>query len=101
MRPDCRISPTDDNLKRKLSDGATIVHIQFKDTDTNEYYSSIKAVYQHHYAADIGLQHRSLVNALHDTNVYENKRVIVRRGKINSSTSKRTEKRESINNSTP
>lgn len=66
---------------------STIVHIQFKDTGVHEYYSSIKAVYHHHDAADIGLQYRSLVNALHDTNVYENKRVIVRRGKMNSSTS--------------
>ncbi len=62
-----------------------IVHIQFKDTDTHEYYSSIKAVYQHHDAADIGLQYRSLVNALHDSGVYQNKCVIVRIGQINSS----------------
>lgn len=74
---------------------STVVHIQFKDTDTHEYYSSIKAVYQRHEAAEIGLQYRSLVNALHDTNVYENKRVIIRRGKINSSTTKQSSCNES------
>lgn len=67
---------------------STIIHVHFKDTDTHEYYSSIMGVYQYHDAADIGLKYRSLVNALHDTNVYKNKRVIVRRDKIRTSTSK-------------
>lgn len=67
---------------------STIVHIHFKDTGIDDYFSSIKAVYKYHDTADIGLQYRSLVNALHDTNVYENKRVIIKRGKIKSSTSK-------------
>lgn len=48
-----------------------IVHIYFKNTDEHEYYSSIVAAYQQHDAADLGLQYRSLVNALHDTNVYQ------------------------------
>ena len=42
-----------------------IVHIYFKNTDEHEYYSSIVAAYQQHDAADLGLQYRSLVNALH------------------------------------
>lgn len=65
-----------------------VVHIHFNDTGIDDYFSSIKAVFQHYTHADIGLQYRSLVNALHDTGVYNNKRVTVKVGKIKSSTSK-------------
>jgi hypothetical protein len=61
-----------------------IVHIHFKSTNADDYFSSIKAVYQYHDANEIGLQYRSLVNALHNTGVYENKRVIVRIGNVKS-----------------
>lgn len=65
-----------------------IVHIHFNDTGFDDYFSSIKAVFKYYTTADIGLQYRSLVNALHDTGVYTNKRVTVKVGKIKSSTSK-------------
>nr|DAL02885.1 MAG TPA: hypothetical protein [Caudoviricetes sp.] len=65
-----------------------IVHVHFKESNMDDYFSSIKAIYQNYADADLGLQYRSLVNALHDSGVYENKRIIVRIGKIKSATSK-------------
>ena len=72
-----------------------IVHIYFKNTDEHEYYSSIVAAYQQHDAADLGLQYRSLVNALHDNAKYENKRIVARVGRIKSSPSKQSSCNES------
>lgn len=61
-----------------------IVHIEFAGTHRHEYFSSIKAAYQKHNRDDMGISYRALVNALHGTGVYENKRIIVRIGKIES-----------------
>ena len=61
-----------------------IVHLHIKEPPSDDYFSSIIAMYQYYGAADIGLQYRSLVNALHDNGVYENKRIIVRVGTIKS-----------------
>lgn len=63
-----------------------IVHLHIKEPAVDDYFSSIRAIYEHHNADELGLQYRSLVNALHDSGVYENKRIIVRIGTLKSST---------------
>lgn len=62
-----------------------IVHLHIKEPPSDDYYSSIVAMYQHHTADEFGIKYRSLVNVLHDAGVYENRRIIVRIGTIKSS----------------
>lgn len=71
--------------KKKLT---KIVYLHIKEPSSDEYYSSIVALYQNHTADELGLQYRSLVNALHDSGVYENKRIIVRVGTLKSAKQK-------------
>jgi hypothetical protein len=61
-----------------------IVHVHFKATNTDDYFSSIKAAFQYYDKTDLGLQYRSLVNALHDDGYYENKLIVVRIGYVKS-----------------
>ncbi|MCM1439009.1 MAG: hypothetical protein NC131_07330 [Roseburia sp.] len=61
-----------------------VIHVHFKESDTDEYYTSIAALYQYHDRDDLGIVYRTLVNALHASGFYENKNIIVKTGVIKS-----------------
>lgn len=62
----------------------TIIHLHIKQdvTNTDYYYGSIAAIYEQWNRDVMGINYDSLCNALRKNDVYENKNVIVRCGKL-------------------
>ena len=64
-----------------------VVHLIIKgdtrDKDIHSYYGSVACIYNHYDAEDIGITYGSLRNyGLSENKPYENKKVIIRQGKL-------------------
>lgn len=46
------------------------------------YYGSLKAIYEEHSSEAIGIKYSSLLNAVRGKEIYENKKVVIRIGKL-------------------
>lgn len=65
-----------------------IVHLHIKEPAVDDYFSSIKAIYEHHDVGELGLKYKSLLSAMYQKTYFENKKIIVRIGTLKSSTRK-------------
>lgn len=67
-----------------------VIHLHFKDDEASIihdwYFGSLKAIYDSRTVEEIGISYKSLTNALRGKNVYENKKVIIRIGKLERKT---------------
>lgn len=64
-----------------------VIHLHLKgkpdaSTDSDWYYGSLKAIYDQFDEGIIGIRYKSLTNAIRGKTEYENKKVIIRVGKI-------------------
>lgn len=63
-----------------------VIHLHFKDDGVSItkdwYFGSLKAIYNSRTVEDIGISYKSLTNAIRGKDVYENKKVIIRIGKL-------------------
>lgn len=63
-----------------------VIHLHFKDDWASIihdwYFGSLKAIYDSRTVEEIGISYKSLTNALRGKEVYENKKVIIRIGKL-------------------
>lgn len=64
-----------------------VIHLTVKgdtrDEDIHSYYGSVACIYDYYDAEDIGITYGSLRNyGLSDSHPYENKKVIIRQGKL-------------------
>lgn len=63
-----------------------VIHLHFKDDVASIihdwYFGSLKAIYDSRTVEEIGISYKSLTNALRGKEVYENKKVIIRIGKL-------------------
>lgn len=67
----------------------TVIHVQFLATNEHHYFGSIANVYEFFSSEQIGISYPSLRNyGLSQEHPYENKRVIIRKGKLLSKLSK-------------
>lgn len=65
-----------------------IVHLHIKEPPVDDYFSSLKAIYEHYDAAQLGLKYTSLLNAMYGKTYFENKKIVIRIGVLKSSTRK-------------
>lgn len=70
---------------KAISMETKVVHLHLK-TDISSikdwYFGSLKAIYDRFDEDDIGIKYKSLTNAIRSKSEYENKKVIIRIGKI-------------------
>lgn len=63
-----------------------VIHLHFKDDGASIihdwYFGSLKAIYDFRTVEEIGISYKSLTNALRGKEVYENKKVNIRIGKL-------------------
>ena len=63
-----------------------VIHLHFKDDGVSIikdwYFGSLKAIYNSRTVDDIGISYKSLTNAIRGKDIYENKKVIIRIGKL-------------------
>lgn len=63
-----------------------VIHLHFKDDGASIihdwHFGSLKAIYDSRTVEEIGISYKSLTNALRGKEVYENKKVIIRIGKL-------------------
>ena len=63
-----------------------VIHLHFKDDGMSIikdwYFGSLIAIYNSRTVEDIGISYKSLTNAIRGKDIYENKKVIIRIGKL-------------------
>lgn len=63
-----------------------VIHLHFKDDGANIikdwYFGSLKAIYNSRTIEEIGISYKALTNAIRGKEIYENKKVIIRIGKL-------------------
>lgn len=61
----------------------TVIHLTIKDKDVHSYYGSVSCIYEHYTEDEIGIKYNSLRNfGISEDKPYENKNVIIRKGKL-------------------
>lgn len=60
-----------------------VIHLTIKERDEHSYYGSVSCIYEHYTEDEIGIKYSSLRNfGLAEDKPYENKNVIIRKGKL-------------------
>ena len=60
-----------------------VVHLTIKDGDVHSYYGSVACIFDHYSEEEIGITYGSLRNyGISDEKPYENSKVIIRQGKL-------------------
>lgn len=68
-----------------MSRELNIIHLYVKESNTHHYFGSLKAMYQYFDKQQLGITYDSLATrGIAKTNLYENKKIIVRKGKLYS-----------------
>ncbi len=63
----------------------TVVHLYLKATNSHSYYGSVSCIYDHYTEDEIGIKYTSLRNyKIEEDKPYENKKVIIRKGKLHT-----------------
>ena len=68
-----------------MSKELNIIHLYVKESNTHHYFGSLRAMYQYFDRQQLGITYDSLATrGIAKTNLYENKKIIVRKGKVYS-----------------
>jgi hypothetical protein len=71
--------------QQNMSKEMNIIHLYVKESNTHHYFGGLKAMYQYFDTEQLGITYDSIrTRGIAKTNLYENKKIIVRKGKLYS-----------------
>lgn len=63
----------------------TVIHLYLKEQNLHSYFGSVSCIYDHYSEEEIGIKYTSLRNyKVEEDKPYENKKVIIRKGKLHT-----------------
>lgn len=69
--------------QQNMSTEMNIIHLYIKETHTHHYFGSLKAMYQYFNKEQLAITYESLrTRGINKSQFYENKKIIVRKGKL-------------------